>query len=191
MCKTICKECNKEFNASRKQVNWCSALCRQRWRTKNKQSLQVEKECPVCKTVFIGTPRSKFCSRDCYLKWPSLEDSKQKEYSNNWYRKTKDNPLNIKKYLLKHAKARAVKRNLPFTLTLEDITLPTHCIYLGIELQQGHRKYAFSIDRIIPELGYTKDNIQIISTLANSMKWNSTKEERLAFAKSILALEGG
>lgn len=40
---------------------------------------------------------------------------------------------------------------------------------------------------IVPELGYVPGNVQ----LANAMKWDSTREERLAFASWVLSSEGG
>ena len=71
--------------------------------------------------------------------------------------------------------------------TYKEIEIPTHCPYLNIELAyDGSRgKNAASIDKIIPELGYTKGNIQIISMLANQMKSNATVEELLTFSQSI------
>ena len=71
--------------------------------------------------------------------------------------------------------------------TYKEIEIPTHCPYLNIELSyDGSRgKNAASIDKIIPELGYTKGNIQIISMLANQMKSNATIEELLTFSQSI------
>lgn len=39
--------------------------------------------------------------------------------------------------------------------------------------------------------GYTKDNVWVISQIANAMKWDSTHEERVLFAKWVLSLEGG
>ena len=71
--------------------------------------------------------------------------------------------------------------------TYKEIEIPTHCPYLNIELvYDGSRgKNAASIDKIIPELGYTKGNIQIISMLANQMKSNATIEELLTFSQSI------
>ncbi len=71
--------------------------------------------------------------------------------------------------------------------TYKEIEIPTHCPYLNVELAyDGTRgKNAASIDKIIPELGYTKGNIQIISMLANQMKSNATIEELLTFSQSI------
>ena len=71
--------------------------------------------------------------------------------------------------------------------TYKEIEIPTHCPHLNIELvYDGSRgKNAASIDKIIPELGYTKGNIQIISMLANQMKSNATIEELLTFSQSI------
>lgn len=40
-------------------------------------------------------------------------------------------------------------------------------------------------------MGYTKENVWVISQLANAMKWDSNREERLAFANWILTSEGG
>jgi hypothetical protein len=71
--------------------------------------------------------------------------------------------------------------------TYKEIEIPTHCPYLNIELvYDGSRgKNSASIDKIIPELGYTKGNIQIISLLANQMKSNATIDELLTFSQSI------
>lgn len=65
---------------------------------------------------------------------------------------------------------------------------------MGEKLQYipgGYSDYSPSIDRIDSTKGYTKDNIQIISSIANRMKWNATKEQLITFAKGILSLEIG
>ena len=60
---------------------------------------------------------------------------------------------------------------------------------MDVKFDRGNKKYSPSIDRIEPELGYIKSNIQIICTLANQMKWNSTKEELIQFCKGVLSKE--
>lgn len=97
-------------------------------------------------------------------------------------------------WLLKQAKRRSVEKSLEFNLVLEDIVIPELCPIMGTKLQYipgGYSDYSPSIDRIDSSKGYTKDNIQVISSIANRMKWNATKEQLITFAKGILALEIG
>ena len=97
----------------------------------------------------------------------------------------------IRKHMLKNAKARAIKNNYEFSITKEDIHIPEVCPYLGIKLISGTYKEraigaAPTIDRIDPTKGYTPENIEVISDLANRMKQNASKEQLITFAKSIL-----
>ncbi len=117
--------------------------------------------------------------------------SLSKEMQAKSYHRTKSDPTNIKKYLLKHAKARAVQKQIDFTLVESDIVLPDVCPILGVPFDRGTRKYGYSLDRKDPNKGYTKDNVWVISQIANAMKWDSTPEERVLFAKWVLSLEGG
>ncbi len=91
-------------------------------------------------------------------------------------------------YLLKYAKSRARYDNLEFNIVLEDIVIPEVCPYLGTPIQMFDKQYAASLDRIDSSKGYTKDNIQVISYLANRMKSNATEEQLIAFAKGVLAV---
>lgn len=87
---------------------------------------------------------------------------------------------NILRYLVKAARNRAKKRNIPFDITTEDLVLPEKCPLLNIELKmnEGRMKYnSYSIDKIDNSLGYIKGNVWIISTKANLLKGNSTIEE--------------
>lgn len=97
------------------------------------------------------------------------------------------------KRMLIAAKARAKKNNLPFNITIEDIIIPNKCPLLNVELTLYSTKSGkssddtvASLDRIIPELGYTKGNIQVISKLANVLKNKATKEQLVIFANNIL-----
>ncbi len=116
------------------------------------------------------------------------KDSKNKGALEYYYKKKVEDPV---RYLLKYAKLRAKQKGIEFSLVKEDIVIPKLCPYLQVPLTiAGDRKHSPSIDRIDPSLGYSKGNIEIISTLANSMKWNSTKEELIQFSKSVLLKEG-
>jgi len=78
------------------------------------------------------------------------------------------------------AKLRAKRANLPFDIRMTDIFIPAKCPLLDISLKFNRKRVQFnspSLDRIVPELGYTLGNIQIISHRANSMKHNATLEE--------------
>ena len=85
------------------------------------------------------------------------------------------------KYLLISAWHRATKNNIPFNLTIEDIIIPKYCPILGIKLELGGNKKSHdkspSIDKIIPELGYIKGNIVVISFRANYLKSNGSLSE--------------
>jgi len=87
------------------------------------------------------------------------------------------------------AKGRSKKKNLDFNITVEDIysIMPDYCPILKSKLTySGNKdKNSASLDRIDSSKGYTKENIQIISQLANMMKSNSNEEEQLLFANYI------
>lgn len=116
---------------------------------------------------------------------------KRAVWSKKWY--NEDFEKNPHKYMLKYAKNRAREKDLPFDLDLEWCinNTPTVCPIMGVELVFRGGDYAPSIDRKIPALGYTKENCWIISNKANKMKWDSTREELLAFCRGIIGLEEG
>jgi hypothetical protein len=108
------------------------------------------------------------------------------------YKKAKLNRPEL--WLLKQAKKRAKDKGLEFSLVLEDIVIPTHCPIMGEPLQyipDGYSDYSPSLDRVDSSKGYTKDNIQVISSIANRMKWNATREQLITFCKGVLAREEG
>jgi len=125
----------------------------------------------------------------------------EKTCRNSNYTKNKAVQLkNIEQYRIKNwrmkmlwqAKATATRKNLPFNLEENDITIPTYCKYLGVPLTQslgiGVVWSNTSLDRIDPTQGYVKGNVEVISRKANSMKNMATVEELCIFAKNILAI---
>lgn len=85
------------------------------------------------------------------------------------------------------SRARAYDKKIGFNLTvayLESIA-PEICPVFGTRLvydcDRGN-PYVASLDRIVPQLGYVKGNVQIISFLANQMKSNATADQLEQFA---------
>lgn len=102
---------------------------------------------------------------------------------------TRHNNINsIKKALLRAAKARAKKKNIPFNITIEDFVLPERCPLLEIPLTVGYgssQENSYSLDKIIPELGYVKGNVWVISNKANMIKNNASLNELQLLVKNL------
>ena len=84
--------------------------------------------------------------------------------------------------LLKGARQRAKKKGLPFNITLDDVRVPKLCPVLGIPLYVGEgvlHKGSPTLDRFVPELGYVQGNVNVISSLANTIKSNASWLEAL------------
>ena len=85
------------------------------------------------------------------------------------------------------AKFRAKEKGLPFDLVIDDIKIPEFCPVLGVPFIESDPDYTTSLDRLIPEKGYVKGNIMVMTNKANRMKSNATKEE---VAKLLKFMEG-
>lgn len=99
--------------------------------------------------------------------------------------------LSLETKMRNRAQQRARKSGVEFNLEKEDIIIPEKCPILGIPLishkgSPGGKKASPSLDRKDPSKGYTKDNIWVISHLANQMKSHSTMEEMINFSKWVL-----
>jgi len=120
-----------------------------------------------------------------------LLERKQKisNYNRQW---SKDNYARNKlTHMYNSAKQRARKAGLEFSIDKNDIVIPTHCPYLGIELvptrsRKESKIDIASLDRIDNTKGYIKGNIEVVSWLANTMKNNATPELLVSFAKEVL-----
>jgi len=133
------------------------------------------RECTKCGTIF--EKRSKTVTL-C----PPCNSSRVKKES-------------AEKKMVRRAKGRAKDQQLPFNLKHTDIYIPTHCPALGIELyvtkgKSGAFSNSPSLDRLVPQLGYVRGNVQVISQQANQMKYNSTPDELIKFANWVIDTYG-
>lgn len=91
--------------------------------------------------------------------------------------------------MLYAARRRAKLFRLPINIDETDVVIPARCPALGIRLVTGGGRGHFpsrpSLDRIVPERGYTKGNVQVISTRANAIKQDATPQELEAVAAWI------
>lgn len=171
----ICKKCNQNldkslFNRNKTKLDGLEIYCRECAKVKSK--LAYEKG------------REKYIIRN---KERYLENKDQiLESSKNYYELLKSSRPEI--LLLRSAKHRSKVNNLPINITVEDIIIPEYCPILKIKLEcsKGNAsKNSPSLDKIIPELGYVRGNIQVISNLANTMKWDANFKELVNFAEWI------
>jgi len=75
------------------------------------------------------------------------------------------NPI---RYAYQNLKKGAVRRNIPFELTLEQFSL--FCVATSFLVGKGREKNTYSIDRIDPSKGYTITNIQVLTLEENRIK---------------------
>ena len=120
---------------------------------------------------------SRYCSKNCPL---IPRDGK------HLITHGKTNTQEYRLYFL--AKQRSNQKGIKFDIDVDDIIIPEFCPILNIELKKNHKGWAPdapTLDRIIPEKGYVKGNIKVISGKANVMKNNATIEELKIFTKNI------
>ena len=118
--------------------------------------------------------------REEAAKWREDNLEQDKENKIQWQ---KDNFEKQKVYA---AKNRAKQKNIYFELTEQDIKdvwpEDNKCPALGIPLKRNEGVLcdnSSSLDRVDNNKGYTKDNIQIVSTLANHIMSSATPDQVL------------
>tara|TARA_R110002096_G_scaffold366326_1_gene559715 strand:+ start:15 stop:512 length:498 start_codon:yes stop_codon:yes gene_type:complete len=95
-------------------------------------------------------------------------------------------------HMFHEAKKRAKRQGVPFTIEKSDIKIPDKCPVLGIPLyvgKKGTSAHSPSLDKYVPELGYVKGNIHVISLKANTMKSNATSADVQKLLKWMLLIE--
>lgn len=164
-----CIKCNCALTSE----NW-NEYAKKNYINKCKNCLKEEKKIQA---------RKKYSENSILLKERNIKYKK---------RLLKENPKKYKcQQMYNSAKKRAKEKGLEFDISSEFLysIAPDKCPILDKEIKyqcNSKDKYSASLDRIDSSKGYTKDNVQIISYLANLMKNNSTIEEQIKFAKYIL-----
>ena len=106
------------------------------------------------------------------------KEKARRSYRNNKSSTVERYKKNPDKKMYQNIKAKAKLKNIPFNLDEEDIKIPTLCPVLGIPLIPfSNSDNSPTVDKYIPQLGYIKENINIISRKANLIKTNATKED--------------
>lgn len=160
---------------------YCRACCKQ-YREENQEIVNGNrvrrwKENPEYREKYLAYHRERYIREKDIIR----------AYQANHY----SIPENKLTYLVAQARWRAEKEGIPFDISISDLLpLPTHCKYLGIELTSKHRHGRLdtnmSLDKIEPNKGYVKGNVQIISEKANRMKNDATLPELITFANNII-----
>lgn len=100
----------------------------------------------------------------------------------------------LRRYL-QNARSRALRDNVPFNLTMQDLIdvatdecpiFHTPFVWGTSKLGKGRtRPDSPTLDRILPELGYVKGNVAFLSYRANRIKDNGTMQEHYDIADWI------
>lgn len=149
-------------------------------------------------------PRSS--TKEYWREYRKKNADRCRAYTRKWYNANKESRLltiraykiaNWAKRMVSTCRHRAKAAGLPFNIEPEDLEMPAVCPVLGIPLEPGTdhiQPNSPSVDRIIPDLGYTKGNVAVISARANSIKQNATWEEILKvgyWLKAVIERKGG
>lgn len=192
----ICRYCMNEYLGYPTRI-YCSKECYNLHKKNSPSSVKTEKSCSKCGETKPIDQFGKLSSSKDGLKYyckscRSIEHSLYVQKNPEFYKKRyknyrRRNPekflyskekyrINIEKILLWSAKARAKKKNLPFSIQLEDIVIPEKCPLCDVSLKVHDGQNAPSIDQIIIGFGYTSDNILVLCTGCNSRKKDATIE---------------
>lgn len=144
-----------------------------------------QSKCKKCISALFYLPRKDaLCKASKERR--STEDGKAKE--REWQRtRRRSNPL---VRMVQEAKVRASKKDREFSITADDLELPTICPVLGIPIgmQFGARSdNSLSLDRIDGNKGYIPGNVRVISWRANRLKNDASIEELRAILRYMEA----
>jgi hypothetical protein len=218
MIELNCPECGKPFEKTHWRKMFCSFPCQNRsksrnWRAANPIQAKVldKKSRDNCRENRLPRMRA----------WHEANKEQQNEKRREWHHSHKgeanerrsahyyaDHELHkenqkVRNYdarlthpwraLLHGARARALKKKVPYALTKEWAmeTWTGRCAVTNVEFKLGLREWgpkAFSpsIDRIVPSLGYVPGNCRFVLWMVNAFKYDGTDEDMIAIARAIV-----
>ena len=179
------------FNTTLRLACCTSVTCRHRSRTRAVSETSRLLHCVHCDQ---DKPATEFylhstisCCKPCYV---------LRAESARVRRRLRDPIGTWAVFTLDRLKRRSAKMGLPFDLTLDDLLAMATpvCPVFRTELdyapkgRRGWHPHSPSVDRIIPELGYVRSNVIVISNRANAIKNNATAAELRMVADFYCAL---
>jgi hypothetical protein len=108
------------------------------------------------------------------------KESRRKSYNKYDAKRRETDPHYYVKKIFRERRRVSANKGIPFDIEIHDILdVPNVCPILGIPMFNGGPNCPNnpSLDKIRPELGYTKGNIQWVSFRANRIKCDATLEE--------------
>lgn len=206
----LCTKCKKykpmssEFFPCRKNVK-CGfgSYCKDCDREKEKRRIRVpafdengKLYCCTCKTyksISEFNKGDKNKTRNDYSRECKTCEAKRKSIQRASM--NKDDKNYFLKHLLYGCKTRSLQNNLNFDLNVQFIVdlynkQNGKCAISGLPMttrrQSGKNPYNVSIDRIVPSLGYTKENVRLVCSHVNMMRSNLEDSQLLEFCKAVL-----
>lgn len=120
---------------------------------------------------------------------------RRREIADKWYdkwgEKAQTKLYQMQRLKFSRKKANAIKVGYSWTISFGELTWPTHCPILGLELDyfaETRQENSPSFDRIDSNRGYDKGNVIIVSWRANRIKNDGTAEEHKKIAEYLQSL---
>lgn len=121
---------------------------------------------------------------------PKCKDCMRKYNNGSWAKYTKawksKNPC---KSLLSNVRSRARANSIPFNLDIDWVTEKyelTHCEVTGLPFSDQFGPFCRSIDRVIPEIGYIKENCIMTVLIYNKAKGQWAFDDVMRMARALI-----
>ena len=186
----VCRKCQQMYAVSDfgkgSNKNWCKSCLNERqhvWAaTPEPGVVRVCTQCGLKKpidqfnAVLKGLPRKQSMCRRCKYKRDAVL---VQQHRDKYGRRASAKGSAFRRWFT-NVRSRARRAGIPFDLALEDVFVPDFCPVLGIRLVWTGRAGAEdnpSLDRLVPQKGYVKGNVAVISRRANRIKNDGTRAE--------------